>query len=235
LLAPVAKTLKVVELPGLPPKGDLTDFVNAGGTVEQIREQYRNAQPWTPEWEFAINLPDENEKYVRTIEEEIEAAGGPTAFWDLAKFTGLPTPFRKLNSVLGGGMRPGEVYVIGANPYVFHGTRGSPVDDHLNGWTEACERAGLPGLLFHDLRRSAVRNMKRAGIQDVVAMKISGHKTRSIFEQYCGRVGCVRSCRKARNLLRSTQGRPGSEAEEGEVRATRTATLRVETVCGNLK
>ncbi len=115
LLAPVAKSLKIVELPGLPAKGDVTDFVNASGTVDQIRELYRKAQPWTPEWEFAVNVPDENEKYVRTVEQEIEVAGGLAAFWDLAKFTGIPTPFPKLNWVLGGGMRPGEVYVIGAN------------------------------------------------------------------------------------------------------------------------
>lgn len=49
LLAPVSKSLKIVELPGLREKGDVTDFVNAGGIVDQIRELYRKAQPWTPE------------------------------------------------------------------------------------------------------------------------------------------------------------------------------------------
>jgi len=68
--------------------------------------------------------------------------------------------------------------------WVFHGAHGCLVDNHLNGWSAACQRAGVPGLLFHDLRRSAVRNMKRAGIQDRVAMEISGHRTRSIFDRY---------------------------------------------------
>ncbi len=115
LLSPVAKSVKIVELPNLPAKGDVTDFVNAGGTAEQLRELYRKAEAWSPDWEYAVCVPDENEKYVRTLEQEIEAAGGLNAFWNLASFTGLATPFQKLNRILGGGMQDGEVYVIGAN------------------------------------------------------------------------------------------------------------------------
>jgi integrase len=61
---------------------------------------------------------------------------------------------------------------------------GHPVGDLRKAWRRACEKAGPPGVLFHDLRRSAVRNLEQAGVSRSVAMKITGHKTESVYRRY---------------------------------------------------
>lgn len=68
-------------------------------------------------------------------------------------------------------------------PYVFH-RNGRPIRSLARAWDGACRRAGLPGRVFHDMRRSFVRNAIRAGIDRDTAMALSGHRTHAVFSRY---------------------------------------------------
>jgi len=66
--------------------------------------------------------------------------------------------------------------------FLFH-RAGAPVVEFRRSWRTACRLAGMQRL-FHDLRRSAIRNFVRSGVSEKIAMSISGHKTRSVFDRY---------------------------------------------------
>jgi integrase len=64
-------------------------------------------------------------------------------------------------------------------------TRGNkPIRDFRKSWENLCTAAGVPGLLFHDLRRTAARNLRAAGVPEEIIMRIAGWKTSSVFKRY---------------------------------------------------
>jgi integrase len=68
-------------------------------------------------------------------------------------------------------------------PWIFH-RNGRPLVSIRKAWDKACTAAGFPSLIPHDLRRSAVRNLERAGVPRSTAMQLVGHQTESIYRRY---------------------------------------------------
>ena len=77
-------------------------------------------------------------------------------------------------------LKNGQTFIC---PHVFH-RNGKKIERFDKTWIKACRGAGYPGKIFHDLRRTAVRNMIRAGVSQSVAMEILGHRTISMFLRY---------------------------------------------------
>jgi integrase len=77
----------------------------------------------------------------------------------------------------------GQKRSLPLSEWVFH-RNGQPIRDYYAGWRAACTRAKLPGRLMHDFRRTAVRNLERAGVSRDVARRLTGHKTDSVYARY---------------------------------------------------
>ena len=73
-----------------------------------------------------------------------------------------------------------------ASSFVFSAslTDGRPIRDFRWVWASACKNAGVPGRIPHDFRRTAVRNLERAGVPRSVAMAMVGHRTEAIYRRY---------------------------------------------------
>lgn len=91
-------------------------------------------------------------------------------------------------------------------PFMFthlHGCyTGAPRRDFRKTWAQACQAVGLVGALKHDFRRTAVRNMERAGVPRSVAIKISGHRTESVYRRYA--IVCEADLQEAMRRLAGT-------------------------------
>ena len=102
----------------------------------------------------------------RTIALDGELLEAIQGQWDKRKVAEIP------------GLSPALIY-----QYVVH-RNGKPVGDFRDTWDKALKVTGLAGKILYDFRRTTVRNMTRADVHERVAMTVSGHKTRSVFDRY---------------------------------------------------
>jgi integrase len=97
-------------------------------------------------------------------------------------------------------------------PWLFH-HNGKPIKDFRKAWALACERAGIIGKVPNDFRRTAVRNLERAGIPRSAAMAMVGHRSESIYRRYkiADEAMLKESAAKLAALYASEKGASGSD------------------------
>lgn len=102
-------------------------------------------------------------------------------------------------------------------PWVFH-RNGRPIKDFRKAWKLACEAAGIPDMIPHDFRRTAVRNLERAGVSRSAAMKLTGHKTESVYRRYTivSESDLVEGVRKLA-VLATKRRKSGAKVRAGQV------------------
>jgi integrase len=108
---------------------------------------------------------------------------------------------------------------VAVSPFIFH-RGGEPIREFRKSWRTACRLAGLQGRIFHDLRRSAARNMLTAGVPQAIAMAITGHKTDSMFRRYA-----IVAQNNIRAALRLTQEHTASEMTKAVATTTASAVV----------
>jgi Phage integrase family len=101
---------------------------------------------------------------------------------------------------------------------VFFRPGGRRVGTFYKAWVTACDTANVAGRIFHDLRRTAARDMVRSGTPERVAMTVTGHETRDVFERYN-----IVSEQDRRDVAARNAGRLPVAVAVGETRAQRRA------------
>lgn len=108
----MTQLLRIVELPDMPAKGDISDYLASGKTVDDLKALIAASQPYTPDFQFTSAIPSEEDQWVRNAAEVVRFAGGMDEFWNMASEDGIPTPFTQLTEELSGGLRDGEMYIL---------------------------------------------------------------------------------------------------------------------------
>jgi len=123
-------------------------------------------------------------------------------------------------------------------PWIFHRC-GERIRQIQKNWDKATEAARLKGLIPHDLRRTAVRNLERAGVPRSAAMNLVGHKTESIYRRYAitdeamlQEAGAKLSAFHRNSYVKVASKSEGSEAAEKFAEASADEEVELEAASG---